>query len=589
MFCRYCGTQLVGDSIFCSHCGKKIKEETEETVVFNVPFESDPEFIWNLHEFPEQKKTGDIDFSWNDQKSKPDDKRSEPAAKDAPRAKEEKPDQAKEALNKEQEKKIDKFYTFNKKNEEFQKLLDKEYEKIKNNNREEGDIDETNLTLPEEEQEESLEEKSEIKLEIKPEIKPDVKPEIKQEEEKIIFDNETLAKRFDTREFQKDLIESALEKVGAKGVIIEQEQEQTPAPAACESNQEEDVSDFEPRLLEEEEIVQEIAEEVLADELERPVPEDISLDESKQEAFKALEELWNDYEASNIKKTKAFSKEKDQVIKKEQQKKKSSSKGLVGKVILIIIIVLLAIEICILAIRSLTPESKAAEFINEKLSFAVFWINGGEEKLLQPEQDEAEEEANIDQVEEQQDPEPDKQEVPEPVVEPQADKTVLIESQLVHNKNIEKIEANDNLSYSDTKDYQVKDIKNSIPIENNIWINEDNQVVYYDQSLVAALIKFNSEWIDYVNNGDKTILSVTKPDSMAEKNVLNFSKVKAMTKSFKLLQIGEIRKGANAFYVWAHEEISDNENEKITKKLNNWVYQIEPVGNQMLIVGYYPF
>jgi hypothetical protein len=62
------------------------------------------EFSWNVHDFPKPKKTQDIDFAWgeNEVRTTPD-----------------------------QTENLDKFFNFDSKKEEFQKLLDQEYEKIR--------------------------------------------------------------------------------------------------------------------------------------------------------------------------------------------------------------------------------------------------------------------------------------------------------------------------------------------------------------------------------------------------------------------------------------------------------------------------
>lgn len=129
-----------------------------------VPEVVSEEFNWNTGEFPDREasKTEDIDFNWSLTPDEP--KKEEPVAvepeptvveeikldvpeiseKEAPAQEAEKPSTLEEELfgelnsktdeTRKQSEEIDKFFTFHQKNEEFQKILDREYEKVKTGN-----------------------------------------------------------------------------------------------------------------------------------------------------------------------------------------------------------------------------------------------------------------------------------------------------------------------------------------------------------------------------------------------------------------------------------------------------------------------
>lgn len=251
MYCKRCGKVLLDDARFCSYCGEPVVTPVEEDKP-HYHFQPDPEFVWNVDGFPapEPKKTEDIEFSWSNDTEKDRRPRSnteeelfrgfvkqneqEIDAQVAPEPdtlkEEEKimddPDEILETIKadtaaaekniSEQEKKIDKFYTFNKKNEEFQKLLDREYEKIRRglkfdlepeNNKEQEDPEAEPENTPV--QEVPIQQEAEVK-DIKKE-EPYEEPYIK--EETLICNNEEL-RRFDTRELNRDLMEIAIAKTG---------------------------------------------------------------------------------------------------------------------------------------------------------------------------------------------------------------------------------------------------------------------------------------------------------------------------------------------------------------------------------------
>ena len=169
MYCKNCGKLLEEGDKFCSGCGTKV-EETAFAQPKPVsegckdPADDKPkkrihieEFNWDLDGYPtsQTKKTEEIDFNWasvleeKQRRAYGQALSGKPAESIAPDEKvpEEKSledeifgdlqkqghdEKTKVFGNTEKSGRIDKFYTFNKKNEAFQALLDEEYERIKN-------------------------------------------------------------------------------------------------------------------------------------------------------------------------------------------------------------------------------------------------------------------------------------------------------------------------------------------------------------------------------------------------------------------------------------------------------------------------
>ena len=158
MYCRNCGSEIADGSKFCNHCGSPVEAaaavvpepvmpaepvmdiKTEEPVVRKPLFE---EFQWNVSEYPDRnnvEKTEDINFNWNaDPSTIPDTPRkvaAEPVIKGEDLEKELfkqiQPERKPENMSAAE--RIDKFYTFNSKNEEFQKLINNEYQRVRSGN-----------------------------------------------------------------------------------------------------------------------------------------------------------------------------------------------------------------------------------------------------------------------------------------------------------------------------------------------------------------------------------------------------------------------------------------------------------------------
>jgi len=649
-FCRYCGQKVYKDSIFCSFCGKKlttdetdeiknvenivIEEQPAETIAESAEpvFESDPEFVWDLHEFPdspkqefrdtpkehiiepqgqafpESSKTKSVELQWGEEKltfeiidDEPDNAAEvtesivEEQALPVENIDEEETlvieeDEEEtltiEEISKELEKmeasadfdgsdagKINKFYTFNKKNEEFQKLLDKEYERVKNK---EQELD-RNHTAGDEQQEQDEEAMfSEPPVEEFSESH-DADEEHSQEE-KIIFDNDTLSKKFDTKEFNSDLIEFALERAGIK--IPRDAIETRLARDTYES-------DFKPRFVEESEDEQEllqndIIEEIFQDlesEQERVTVDGLPvIDPQKQEAFKELERMWDAREQNEVDGKNEFREEPEKDEKRSRRKTQEKSylqddnnnepeKGKAIKAIVVILIIIFALKILMLGIVQLSPNSLAGEFINRHFSFAISWFTNLGERADRESVYDGEDYIGI-------------------VLAPEADKNRLIAGQLHYNQNVEIIEANDELGFNPEQSYTDERIRHSVPIENNFWFAGEAGAGHFDSAVVATLIQYHSMRLDYVNGGDESVFEIVGPNA---EMLLRQWIYGVESERVREVQIGEIRQHGDSFFVWQHV-ISEHELEDgtVVERSDSRVYELQAIGEKMLVIGSFP-
>lgn len=166
MFCSNCGSKISDDSKFCRYCGapvasasgfEKAVEDVQEPPEAVIPKEPEhietaadtrifDEFKWDVTDYPGGKveKTEDVNFNWDANPADIKDRFSsglsagevEEVAAKVNKGLELSPEDIFPADRKPEPSptaadRIDKFYTINKKNEEFQALLNREYEKIK--------------------------------------------------------------------------------------------------------------------------------------------------------------------------------------------------------------------------------------------------------------------------------------------------------------------------------------------------------------------------------------------------------------------------------------------------------------------------
>lgn len=164
MFCSNCGNKISDDSKFCRYCGAPVAaesfgtaaedvQEPPEAEIPAVPETAEPakesrifdEFQWDVRDYPGAgvEKTEDVNFNWDANPADVKDRFTsglsagevEEVAAKVNKGLELSPEDIFPADRKPEPSagtdRIDKFYTINKKNEEFQALLNREYEKIK--------------------------------------------------------------------------------------------------------------------------------------------------------------------------------------------------------------------------------------------------------------------------------------------------------------------------------------------------------------------------------------------------------------------------------------------------------------------------
>lgn len=565
MFCQECGNPLKEGDKTCKVCGASVPDAIDTSNSTN-----EVEFDWNLNGFPEPRKTEDIDFNWNTEDFLQQKEDGAPPM---------------DSLNE-----LNKFLTFDKANQDFQKLLDEQYKKMEDysySGKENfdgrqidlsgvinGGMSET-VNIPKKDSSEDInteeiggseaENETRISTHMKGEMSMVIKePESEEEPEpEVIWITHQTQNEIDQKlDFETKVDEEPVRRIET----IEKD------------------ADYADTVIKE------------ADDMEMFKQNDHDIETDKK--IEAPNETAdNDIETDRDAVPKAKDKESALWFEENENKVENSKEGFAVKAILTLIIIILIAEAAILGVQFFLPNSKISDKaaqINSTVSSVLVDMKARVTALFDGEKNPAEEtdtdgelDSDPDLSEEQEQGEiPSKD--PDPI--PIKDKGILIEDLLYLNKNIDKVEFNDSLKWEENRNYSLSSIGDSKPIENNFWYtNEKNEHVYYDSEILATVIKFDSQWQDYVNSGNREVISLTKEDSKARKNVETFSKVGKVEQSFLYLGIGEIRQNKDTFYVWTYEEIKETRGSKTTINKYKWIYCLEPVDNEMKIVNYYRY
>lgn len=706
LFCKVCGTKNEGEvtskleeNVICNSIFETVADEQEEKEPKQeqAPFDSsDPkheDFTWNIYEFPKPKKTEEVDFRWDMQAQKEDKQRKlkntlhkeetsellkeeikqsaeepeeeivwelpkkEPLAQDIvvesfedlPKICTEIETKAESQSNEMSD--MDKFFTFSKKNEEFQELLDREYEKIQKKNMERPQCKDNQIIglmgdrESKNEETGTIEKKSETLEEIFIEptnieacndMECDTKPidgkEVRKACEEVSYKKESEPENFFDSEMGSKLAAHAdhLEEMAvARSSFFTEEPEESVSlekPKGLPSSANETVVGSNTEVLVTVEVkANGVSETVTRQTIAMEPIMDLTkviraTEETKEEKTETQQETKQETQQETKEETKEEkTQETTEEIIAESDKKldlintlsqadltefwnkntfgmEEEKKMNKGKIALGVIAVILVIEITSLGIQYFFPKSGAAQSVSQIQTKIVAVFQGAvdgvtgifetEEKSNSPKSEqEANSNGEIDSSIEKNASTEEQPVAPDPV--PMSDKSALIASQIDLNKNIQIISKADALQWEETHNYGIDDLNKSNPIENNIWyITEAGEPIYYDQAIVGTLISFDSLWIDYINNGDKSVLDLLKSNSKAYNKVASFSKVGKISEVFKSLSIGEIRQGSVGFYVFTEEQIQVTENGKTRVDSYDWVYYLEPVDGEMKIVNY---
>ena len=400
--------------------------------------------------------------------------------------------------------KIDKFYTFNRKNEEFQKLLDDEYDKFRSGK----PLDDTTFAA----NVEAIKEKEEMR-------------QAQSASDEVAFANK------ETSVFQPISDEPVAVSIEKSPTVTDEEKIREmfgQAPAAVAGAQAAGaVAQAEDKKQTAEEKKLEAAEKRKQKQEERQKAREAK---KAEKAAKKAEKA-GDGAAAVGGAEKATDKAASEGDKKAQ--------GTVGKIIIIILSVILALLIIALGLKIIAPDSILSQKI-DNVADGVMTVFTGEDET-----ENTEDVSTNDESRESFD----------------GDLTGVIQGAVGDNFNglIGQINFDPELTFEKKKSkIKDKNLLKSMPVTDNIWYaREDGGKLYLDEALVKHMVRFESQWQSLIREGREAVLSLVEEDTPFYDQVDNSFETNP-TSEFKQLDIGEIRKGdGGTYYVFVRETKED--------------------------------
>ena len=462
-------------------------------------------------------------------------------------------------------KSIDKFYTFNQKNEEFQALLDQEYERLRNRIREDSEaeaiiankeekLEQARATWskePLEEAEETVEVTEETEAPVEVAVEPEVEAtEVEEAEAEAVNDAE------DTEEAQDTEVETEeVPKTEEADVETESEVEEVEETEEAAEEDEEAVQEAEEPAIQEEACACETEEKVACDISSEDVEEacvvgtqDQAEEVAKSEETEA-EDTYDDTDEAEAEETpskpESGNPPSDEEKKEEEASGDEDSKetklhysdifanddvhdsdsgneqktGRWKIIVLDIIIVILAMAVICSGILVFAKGSAPANKISQGISWVTEKFSGSSDKSKE-----------------------DKK------YEEKAEKAKSMEDVVAEAKknyvNIGKVQYDSKLKFDTSKDYGISELKNA----KNFKDGEFSDGKLLSEAIVNLSLGYYSGLTDKVNSGSDDVLKLINEDSEL------YGHVKAIAEGneeqqIKNIKIGEIKNSGSNYYV----------------------------------------
>lgn len=445
-------------------------------------------------------------------------------------------------------KSIDKFYTFNQKNEEFQALLDQEYERLRNRIREDSEAEaiiankeekleqaratwsKEPLEEPVEEAEETVEVTEETEAPVEVAVESEVEAtEVEEAEAEAVNDAENTEEAQDTEVETEEAPETEVADVETESEFEEVEETEEATDEDEEAVQEAE----EPAIQEEACVVETQAQAEEVEKAEEPEAEDTYDDNEEAEAEETpskpesgnppSDEEKKEEDASGDEDSKETKLHYSDIFANDDvHDSDSGNEQKTGRwkiIVLDIIIVILAIAVICSGILVFAKGSAPANKISQGISWVTEKFSGSSDNSKDDKKSEE-----------------------------KAEKTKSMEDVVAAAKknyvNIGKVQYDSKLKFDTSKDYGISELKNAKKFKDG----EFSGGKLLSEAIVNLSLGYYSGLTDKVNSGSDDVLKLINEDSEL------YGHVKAIAEGneeqqIKNIKIGEIKNSGSNYYV----------------------------------------
>lgn len=170
---------------------------------------------------------------------------------------------------------------------------------------------------------------------------------------------------------------------------------------------------------------------------------------------------------------------------------------------------------------------------------------------------------------------------------PNSDTAQVIQRQQHNNDRIAELGYDTALTFSNYPSLTIVNTSSLKTISNNIYkTGPDDSQLLYDEMIVGRAIKFNSDWIKYLNENNQDVMASVKPDSPAVTKLYEWGKSSDSMATFHRLSIGEIRYTGKYYFILVQATYTLLGNGQTELFEDIFAYKLETSGDTILITDF---
>jgi hypothetical protein len=174
-----------------------------------------------------------------------------------------------------------------------------------------------------------------------------------------------------------------------------------------------------------------------------------------------------------------------------------------------------------------------------------------------------------------------------PAVPPNPEPYSLIQSQMSNNRSIAEVGYDSALTFANYSNLAIVNTASLKPIENNLLKSggaPGGGDSLYDEQIVGRVLKLNSDWVNYLNRGDQTVLASVQEGSAAQAKLTELGAGSLV--AYHRLAIGEIRRSGKNYYLITQASYTLTKDGQLDIHDELFVYKLVARGATMLVVDF---
>jgi hypothetical protein len=172
-------------------------------------------------------------------------------------------------------------------------------------------------------------------------------------------------------------------------------------------------------------------------------------------------------------------------------------------------------------------------------------------------------------------------------VPPHSDPYALIQGQMSNNRNIAEVGYDSALTFANYTDLTIVNTSSLKPIENDLLksgAGPGGADVFYDEQIVGRILKLNSDWVNYLNQGDKSIFSSVQEGSAAQTKLTELGAGSGI--AYHRIALGEIRHTGKNYYIIARASYTLTKDGQLDIHDDLFIYKLGVQSNGMIVVDF---